>query len=570
MNFKVSGGNKGAKITLKQESRDGVEYTTVHIVLAEPAVPEKIVLSDSFPSIDCHSTWSPSVRYGRSLQPNWYAQKTEARLAHWMPLHQIISKSGNNRFCVALSDTALPTSIATGVLEKSANLDCRIELFTTPVSEIKEYTVTVRVDTRDIKYYDSIYDAVNWWESDCGYTPAAVPDAARQPVDSLWYSFHQDLNADEIVKECALSKAVGMDTVIVDDGWQTDDTSLGYAYCGDWEAAPSKVGDMKQLVDRVHETGMKFMLWYSVPFVGIHSKKYKQFQSMILNGNLSNLGCYALDPRYKEVRDYLTGVYVEAVKNWGLDGLKLDFIDRFELSDESIKPDPRRDYTSLEEAVDALMSDIHEKLTAINPDILIEFRQTYIGPSVRKYGNMLRVTDCPSDAFKNRVDTVNLRLTSGKTAVHSDMLMWHYDDTVEGAALQLTSTLYSVPQISVRVDKLNEDHYKMLKFYLDFWKQHREILLDGKLTADNPEDNYSTVCATLGESSVITAYSNSVVEVKTKNWVAVNATGGQSLVIKGASGNYRVVDCKGNVVGGGVADSLCEVEVPTAGMIVVE
>ena len=66
----------------------------------------------------------------------------------------------------------------------------------------------------------------------------------------------------------------------------------------------------------------------------------------------------------------------------------------------------------------ALLDGVYKKLTALNPEVMLEFRQSYIGPAVRKYGNMLRVGDCPIDAIKNRQDIVNMRLTSGKTAVH--------------------------------------------------------------------------------------------------------------------------------------------------------
>ena len=183
---------------------------------------------------------------------------------------------------------------------------------------------------------------------------------------------------------------------------------------------------------------------------------------MLLDGCGDEKTFFALDPRYKKVRDYLCSVYVKAVEEWQLDGLKLDFIDSFVLKGKALEFDKRRDYQSLEDAIHALMTEVKEKLTSINPDILIEFRQSYVGPSIRKYGNMLRVGDCPCDILKNRFNAVNLRLTSGKTAVHSDMIMWNMEDSVENAALQFTSILYTVPQVSVRVDKLPEDHYKML------------------------------------------------------------------------------------------------------------
>ena len=42
-----------------------------------------------------------------------------------------------------------------------------------------------------------------------------------------------------------------------------------------------------------------------------------------------------LDPRFKDVRKFLVDIYASAVKEHGYDGLKLDFIDEFALSDSS-------------------------------------------------------------------------------------------------------------------------------------------------------------------------------------------------------------------------------------------
>ena len=44
------------------------------------------------------------------------------------------------------------------------------------------------------------------------------------------------------------------------------------------------------------------------------------------------------------------------------------------------------DYALVEEAVCRLLTDVREALTAIKPDILIEFRQNYIGPAIRGFG----------------------------------------------------------------------------------------------------------------------------------------------------------------------------------------
>ena len=568
LDFKITGGNEGAKIDVKQTEKDGFLYVDVNITFQKEETPLLTNFECHVPTINNYSVWAPLFKGTRHLCPSWGRTIAESRLAVGMPVIQMISKKDQNSLCFASSDTKSPTKISVGAREHDAQTGVYISLFTSLMAPIKEYKATWRFDMRPIPYYDALYDVVAWWEKDFGLTSSYVPDAARMPMDSLWYSFHQKLNVDDIIEECRLAKPLGMDTVIIDDGWQTEDSSGGYAYCGDWEVAKSKMGDMKELVDRLHEIGIKVMLWYSIPFVGIYSKKYHEFKDMLLNPWHNNTA-FALDPRYKKVRDYLVKNYVDAINNWGLDGLKLDFIDFFALTDEAVKPDERRDYISLEDAIDALMTEVNQKLTAINPEILIEFRQRYVGPYIRKYGNMLRVTDCPNDSLSNRRGIIDLRFTSGTTAIHSDMVMWNANEPVEHAALQLASVVYSVPQVSVKLNQLPADHVQMIKHYLGFWRANRDVLLDGKLTAEEPWANYSAARSTLGDKEVISAYSNQFVECKVANSTLINCTNADSLIVKGCKGrNYNIVDCLGNKVGEGVIDSdLFEVKVPLCGIL---
>lgn len=569
MDFKIFGGSENAVITIKKVLEcDGVTYSKIAMKLDNKKIPEKFSVSWKMPLEDCYSIWSPQ-HSGREMRPNWSKVKTESALVHQMPLQSVLSLDGNNRLTVALSDAFSPIVVGMGVCEEDACMDCKIDFFVKPIAPVEEYSVILRCDMRDIPFYEAVEDVVKWWETECGYVPASVPDSARMPMNSLWYSYHQMLDTEDIIKECKLSKPLGMDTVIIDDGWQTDDNARGYAYCGDWEVAESKMGDMKAFIDRIHETGMKAMVWYSVPYVGIKSKNYDRFKDMLLDGAGDDV-TRVFDPRYKEVRDFLVETYRNAVSNWGLDGLKLDFIDAFELGGKSLEYDERRDYQSLEDAIDALMVSITAELTKINPEIMIEFRQTYVGPAIRKYGNMLRVTDCPNDARSNRRGIADLRLTSGNSAVHSDMLMWNMTDTPENVAVQLASVLYGVPQISVLIDKLSDEHKAVLAFYLDFWRKNREILLDGKLSVKNPESSYSSISAVKGDEEIETLYLNIPVTCRENvKKTVVNAAGNGDIIVRNAKGRkYKTVDCMGITVAEGSFKSEIEaVSVPMGGMI---
>ena len=198
-----------------------------------------------------------------------------------------------------------------------------------------------------------------------------------------------------------------------------------------------------------------------------------------------------LDPRYPEARAYLVDVYRRALRDWGIDGFKLDFIERLVADDKTVlDATGGRDFASVNEAADRMMTDVLAELRQVKPDVMIEFRQPYIGPLIRKYGNMFRASDCPNSYLANRVKTVDLRLLTGDTAVHADMIMWHPSEPVERAAFQLLNVMFSVPQVSVRLQEIPKDHFEMVRFYTDYWRRNRAVLLDGAFEALSPNANY--------------------------------------------------------------------------------
>ncbi len=331
---------------------------------------------------------------------------------------------------------------------------------------------------------------------------------------------------------------------------------------------------MRAHVDRVHALGIKFLLWYSVPFVGVRSRAWERFSGMLL-GEDERLGAGVLDPRFPEVREFLVGTYEKALKEWDLDGFKLDFVDSFGASGEL---GGGRDHDGVPEAVDRLLEDAIRRLREIKPDVMVEFRQSYVGPLMRKYGNMFRAGDCPNDAVENRMHTVDIRLLCGETAVHSDMLMWHPDDPVESAALQLVSVIFSVPQISVLLDRIPPEHVERLRFWLGLWREHRDVLLDGAFAPRHPEAAYPVVLARTDAKLVAAAYADALVRLDGElppTLLVVNGRLGEGVVVDlerdAGTREVEVRDCRGRVVRTEEIEltrGLHKVEVPAAGVAV--
>ena len=460
---------------------------------------------------------------------------------------------------IACSDVFNVLKMALYADDRTCEVVGRCEFFVESSSVMKQYEVKVLFDRRGKSLPETVRSCSDWIEVQNGFSPSPVPLSAREPLYSTWYAYLQDVRATDLEQEALLAAELGMKVMILDDGWQKDDSKAFYSATGDWMPAASRFPDMRAHVDKVHRAGLKYMLWLSVPFVGDESKAYVRFKDKLLSFN-DHVGI--LDPRFPEVREYLISTYERVVGEWGFDGLKLDFIDSFRLPSE----DPAirvgyagRDYRSLPMAVDRLMRDVNSRVRAIKPDALIEFRQHYMGPAVRQYGNMIRVSDCPADPCANRRRMCDLRLTSGNTAVHSDMLVWSKDETAEGAALPILNVLFSTIQYSMIIKDLPTSHRAVVRHWIDFSRQHREALQTGMFVPHHAENGYTWIEGEGSKERVVAAYSADVCVSagnSGKHEFLVNATGSKGMLCKFSKRPRRIelFDCcgckKGEIEGG--------------------
>jgi alpha-galactosidase len=365
--------------------------------------------------------------------------------------------------------------------------------------------------------------------------------------------------------DCKAAKALGIDTVIIDDGWQTSDVSRGYGYCGDYRVAKEKISDMRRLVDNLHGLGMRAMLWYSVSFLGDFAQKTQKLKDKTLYHN-DGSSCYVLDPRFAEVRRHIVESCIQAIKEWDFDGLKLDFIDAFVLKNTNVPIGA--DCVSLEEGIRKLLRELSTALGAIKPNVLIEFRQGYVGPAMRTLCNMIRVGDCPGSMLINRTGIVDLRLTSGNTAVHSDPLVWEKDATVEEVGRYFANVLFSVVQVSAAPSDLTEEQQKVVAQYVAFMKRHRKVLLESEFTFDGALENYPVIAGFDDHTKITGVYANALVGLEKDKEIVVNGGVKSVVTVKtDETYSYVAVDACGNKVGEGQISGLAEIGVPLGGMV---
>lgn len=451
--LQVEGLGPDHKVDLSVETvAQGVELVRARFRFANRSPAEPVTLAWYLPARDVHGHWAPIAGQRRGNDADWDI-RYEARSNAGAPIHCLHGYGGRNRLTFAVSDTYGPVQLKAGLATGEGVFRCAVVLVEPPSAPT--YEIALRLDVRDIPFSSCIEDVRRWWEAMPEHTSLPPHPLARLPVYSTWYGFFRDFDAHRVEEECRIAHDLGCATIAVDDGWQTDDRGLECAHCGPWTVARGKIEDMRAHVARVHAIGMKYLLWYSLPHMSSASPDFRRFEGKYLDYDPRS-DLWTVDPRYPDVREYLTERLVRALREWDLDGFRLDFIDgiRSTAASTTHSTAPGRDADSLYVSIDRLLSDIGTHVRSIKPDALLELRHASIGPIMRKHALILRGAECPQDSLMNRLNVLDMRLLAGQTAVHSDMLTWTHDEPVESAALQFVNALFAVPQLSVRLGAL--------------------------------------------------------------------------------------------------------------------
>ncbi|MEZ0095204.1 glycoside hydrolase family 36 protein [Streptacidiphilus sp. EB129] len=480
---------------------------------------------------DAVGYWHPQGGWSRTLPADWSGWR-KVSLVHSAPVGCLYDSSGVSRFAFAADCTVRETPLRFGVSEELARFGVWLSLDLGPSAPVR-----LRISTEPQSVAAALRAMRDWYAVRPGYQPLPVPEFGREPVYSTWYSFTQDVTAVEVEAEAAVAAELGCGQLFLDDGWQQFGTGRGYAGCGDWIPDPAKFPDFAAHVARVRALGLRYTAWVSPLLLGERSAAYRELRPYAEHC-ATRLQCQVLDPRHRAVREHVVATCVRVVRDYGLDGLKVDFLDEAMVyADGTDTPDATGEgwIADVGTAMAALLGALREALHRLRGDeFTIELRQTYIGPAMTQYGNLLRAGDCPSDAVANRIRTLDVALLSPGGAVHSDMLLWDPDAAPEALARQFHGALHSVPQISMRLTRLPAEHRETLAFWLARWRELRPALTGGRLEPGRPDELYPTVVASADGEQVVTCYAERVVrlsELPGARLTLINSTSADRVVL---------------------------------------
>ena len=155
-----------------------------------------------------------------------------------------------------------------------------------------------------------------------------IPKAPKDAFEPIWcaWGYGREVTPRQVFETLPVAKRLGFGWAVLDDGWQVAE--------GDWTPVPTKFpagdADMKALVDRIHEAGLKAQLWWTPLAMDPGTQLERAHPEWVLlnaDGSRQKItwwDSFYLCPAFPPVRDDARAFVKKALGEWGFDGLKID------------------------------------------------------------------------------------------------------------------------------------------------------------------------------------------------------------------------------------------------------
>ncbi len=154
-------------------------------------------------------------------------------------------------------------------------------------------------------------------------------EAPRPIVVNNWEATYFDFDADKIVSIAREAAELGLDMLVLDDGWfgvrNSDRCSLGDWVCNE-EKLPGGIG---RLAERVNALGVKLGLWFEPEMASRDSDLYRAHPDWCIQTKGRDMSIarhqYVLDLSRADVRDYIFDAMSKILSNAHVEYVKWDF-----------------------------------------------------------------------------------------------------------------------------------------------------------------------------------------------------------------------------------------------------
>ena len=427
------------------------------------------------PIIDMHGLyWGGNPMRELAYLPYWWVEKHVCANTG-VPYIALIHRSGENRAAFGSFDQLTETHLSAVLSEAERAYRFRLQK-----PDYAGQTISVEGRREEVFF---VSKARSLWPEvlqnyacllDQTTKPAKmpVPDDAFEPVFDTWTAIHHAVSHDWIMHNAKIAADLGFRTWITDDGWFIEKGKFGdYRHVGEWLPTASKFPDMKAHVNAVQALGFRYILWVSPFMVGDESEAAQRHADLLTTGQ-ERERFKNLSPQRLETRKIVGDLMERLVRDYDLDGLKVDFIDSMRPSEVAAD--------TFGESLYAVLHEATERALKVKPDLLIEFRNSYTNLASRSYANIYRSSDVPLNYTLNRWQAALHRLLAPERAVHLDPALWHPDESDENVAVHLINVIVSVPMISVELDRYPQNHLDLIRYWVGFYNAHRKTIIRGE------------------------------------------------------------------------------------------
>ncbi|MBO5177770.1 MAG: alpha-galactosidase [Lachnospiraceae bacterium] len=199
-------------------------------------------------------------------------------------------------------------------------------------------------------------------------------DIERPVLINNWEATYFDFNEEKILNIAKKAKDVGVELMVLDDGWfgkrNSDNCSLG-----DWVADRNKLPNgIESLATKITELGMKFGLWFEPEMISEDSELYRIHPDWCIHveGRKRNpaRNQLVLDLSRKDVRDYIVDSVSNILKAAPISYVKWDY--NRNISDIGSEGLPVERQQELPHRYVLGIYEILERITTAFPDVLFE------------------------------------------------------------------------------------------------------------------------------------------------------------------------------------------------------
>lgn len=347
--------------------------------------------------------------------------------------------------------------------------------------------------------------------------PERFATKKRPVLLNSWEGNYFDFTIDSLRTQIHKASELGIELFVLDDGWfgqrNDDHTSLG-----DWFVNKEKLpGGLEEVAATVHQSGMKFGLWFEPEMVSRESELYQNHPDWALQvapyPSLESRSQLVLDLSQKEVQDYLIQSLSQHLEKGAIDYVKWDMNRHFsEVGNDCLpaaqqKEIPHRYVLGLYHVLDVL--------TKRFPDVLFENCSSGGGrfdPGMMYY--------MPQTWTSDNTDALNRsQIQYGYSFLYPPIMMGAHVSDVPNHQVGRVTPLETRGYLAMsgnfgyenNLKKLTAADQKVITEQIAFYKAHRDLFQFGHFyRLLPPTENFATAWLFVDDNEVFVVYFHGV------------------------------------------------------------